>query len=555
MFLDLNDTDSVSLHGVPQFCTICQPDPNLPPLPKPFQTNGGTLVRKMMDSTFGTLKKKKKISLPNPKIVKADSLMNISDTTKSNTIGSPLRVSEMLQPLKDPKEANDAITYCPVMLRPATVEMSADSSNGMSLYDFLLDIDPADNSNNNTTTKHVGLPMKSPLFSSCHEFSTTDENSESFNGGRRASCLSDGDDTVSYPFKHRRKGSLLSFLDSFNRPVSQISQTESHNSTSSEISSSLSSVSIDKSKDGNRFQGWSEASSNKSEHYDSVSDISVHSSENHRRSNLSIAVSNPGNSPMHNSIVFRQSFSDLSPSPTGSLKGVDQPNSATSSIHDGSYSCEQVPVISSDSDLSTPVCSNNTLTPSIIITPNNVTDGCIPDTVKAVCLDTTRLDFFPLRVAHVPLNSTPKKNQQQSDVRVSRSMGNITNELQFVDANDYDGASFGEFVERELSCLDITNMKANFTSSQDNSCSQNSSQREALESSGNSSSLDFNFTQPVTDRKRSPLASHSPLTHSPRMAKTFHVNSPKSRGHLVTHKWASMDNLQGNAKDRNVKQS
>ncbi len=539
----------------------------------------------MMDSTFGVMtlkrkKKEKKDIASNLTSTKADSLMNLSDLGKSSNGGSITNLSKVLQPLKDPKETNEVppLVYCPVMLRPATVESSVNDSPGMSLFDFLSNIEPPARDNHNDSTDYNGLPQKSPLFSSYHELNTAKDTLEN---GRRASCLSDGNETISYPIKHRRRGSLFSFLsDTFNRPSSRMSQTDSHNSilsSGSELSSSLSSVSVDKSKDGSRFQGWSEASSNKSEHYDSISDFSVHSSESHMRSNHSIAISNPGNSPMHNSIFVRtRSISaDQSPSPTGTcnkyMTRVDQTNSTTSPIDDGSYSCDQVPVISSDSDPCTPMCSNNTLIPSITMTPsNNTTDSNVPNTVKAL----NQIDS--LRIATLPMNSTPKKAHQDiTNIRYSKSMGNFSEELKFVDNNGGDGDSFGEFIDRELSCLDISNIRNVLASSQDNSVSSTSlslSQRDALESSDCTSSLDFSHSSPlisglaVVNKKISDLSNSQPdgtglavnqedlkSQQSPRMSNTFHVNTAESPGRLRTHKWASMDNLQGATRHNDVK--
>ena len=542
MFLDLSDSDIVNLHGVTQTYTICEPDPNLPDLPKPiYSSGGGALVRKMMDSTFAamTLKKKKKNSLPKNSVVsKTGSLMDLSDDNSLS--GSMMNLSKILEPLKDkPNKPDKTETppVCRVMLRPATIERTSDDTRGMSLYDFLSTLGP-----NEDTDTTLGLPAKSPLFSSYHELREASE-SDTLDQ-KRTSVMSDGHNTVSQRVKHRRRGSLFSFLDSMNQHGSQVTRAESHSSVISSISSTISSVSGDK---PSQFQSWSEveADSYKSEQYDSTSDISMHSYSGSQRgleySSMSTKLSD---SPVHNSILHH-SAPQSSLSPTEEEDGsrrVDVPGtqSAASSIHDGSYSCEVVPVTTSDLKTISPSNQRDAVTFVVTDSSNSST------TIKAMSplSEPNRLTLSPLMHSRkVPVSSTPKK----CDVRMSRSMGNMSDMLHFLEDEDNNGGSLEEFMERELSCLDSSDLRNGFFPSQDE-LSSSASQREALECSTNSSSLDFSFTQPSPSsslvRANGDVGGQQ-HRFSPRIRKTVHGNFVENQklSPVQKHKWSSMDNL------------
>ena len=344
MFLALNDRSVVNLQGVPEWYTICQPDPNLPAVPKAFQ-NTGTLMRKMMDSanqTFEvmTLKRKKKSVSPSTGgVIKADSLMDISDGQET-VAQSTLKISKLLEPLKDNTKKSEAPQFCNLMLRPATVGTMPSASNGMSLYEFLIALDPE----MDVAMKSQSLPMKSPLFSSCENLKQGEEDEElndEFNSKRRPSVFSDGTNTVSNPVR-RERGSLFRFLESLDCSPSKISNAESHDSIQSlgsDLSSSLSSISIDRSRDGGHFQGWSENGSYKSDHNDTNSDISSLHSSGSRKSKQTthslIVSSKPppqdlsdviGHGSTQNSLVISNQISpgDQSPSPTEICKQVSQ---------------------------------------------------------------------------------------------------------------------------------------------------------------------------------------------------------------------------------------
>ena len=574
VFLDLGDNDIVNLHGIPQSYTICEPDPNLPTLPKVFYNHGGTFVQKMMDSTFGTLKKKKKELVPKEEvpIKAAGSMTDLSDASARSDHATP--IPKILEPLKNKQE--DTPTYCKVMLRPATVEKSSDDSNGMSLFDFLSTMSPVADSNDT----RLGLPAKSPLFSSYHELRTAAE--------RPVSVLSDGNNSMSHPVKHRRRGSLFSFIDSINHRGSRVS-TESHNSsvlsrnsmfsTASDMSSSISSLSMDRPKtDPQRmFQGWADPDGNSSQ-CDSASDTSLHSSSssiktkhhyspNHRHS------PQPHNSPLHSSIMFGRSLSpDQSPSLTDSTTQVDIPDGADSPVNDGSYSCEQVAVVSTvhqhveQDDISTsysPTCSNVTVTPTGPHTAQTSSSDC-SNTVKEQSSVIDTLSLSPLtQTLKVPLASTPKKSPP-GNIKLSKSMGNMADDLFFMDDEETDATSLGEFMQKELSCLDSTNSRTNFQfSSQDDLSSSSNSQRDALESSTHSSSLDFSFSQPspsISYRQHKPpggdplgalLEESGEHRLSPRTSRTLYVIPTSSENQLSPyqkHKWSSMDNLKTSAK-------
>ena len=150
--------------------------------------------------------------------------------------------------------------------------------------------------------------------------------------------------------------------------------------------------------------------------------------------------------------------------------------------------------------------SNNTFT----ISPDG-TNGSTPDTVKALSpnSEANHSEFSPLKtITRAPLNSTPKKKSPLR-VQLSKSMGNISDELHFVE-DDTDG-SFGDLDETGASCLDSFSprrMPSNvYSASQDDLYSFlnfSASQREALECSTNSSSLDFSsFSQPSPAAKTS----------------------------------------------------
>ena len=495
-------------------------------------------------------------------------MMDLSDNNSARS-DQATPIPKILEPLKDKQE--DTPTYCKVMLRPATVERSSsDDNNGMSLFDFLSSVNPIADSNDT----RQGLPAKSPLFSSYHELRTAAE--------RPVSILSDGNNSMSHPVKHRRRGSLFSLIDSINNRASRVS-TESRNSsilsrqsmfsTGSELSSSISSLSMEKPKTDPQ-RGWSDPDGNSSL-YDSTSDTSLqssnssnkakhHYSPNHRHS------PQPNSSPLHNSIMFGRSLSpEQSPSLTDSTKQVDVPDGADSPVNDGSYSCEQVAIVSTvqqhveqDDVISTsysPSSSSITVTPSSYAAHTFSTD-CSSTAKDHSSVVTDSLALSPLTQSlQVPLASTPKKSPP-GNVKLSKSMGNMSDELFFMDDEETDATSLGEFMQKELSCLDSTNSRTNFHfSSQEDLSSSSNSQRDALESSTHSSSLDFSSSQPspsTSYRQHKPSGGGDPLgalieesgehRPSPRTSRTLYVvptggESPLSP--YQKHKWSSLDNL------------
>lgn len=111
VFLNISNTDVVNLHGVPQWYTICQPDPNLPALPSPFieQKQGvDTLLNKMKSSTQNlylfTLKRTKKAGLGATKVSSMIDLPSINTPKENPHLSDLPKILEMLKDQK-PKEA------------------------------------------------------------------------------------------------------------------------------------------------------------------------------------------------------------------------------------------------------------------------------------------------------------------------------------------------------------------------------------------------------------------------------------------------------------------
>ena len=127
MFLHIGNTEVVNLHGVPQWYTICPPDPNLPALPSPFveQKQGvDTLLNKMKSQTqslyFFTLRRTKKIGLGAAKGSSLGELPSVCSPKESPRLSD---LPKILETLKDPK--------------PKQAIASLDPSQKTSMYDLL----------------------------------------------------------------------------------------------------------------------------------------------------------------------------------------------------------------------------------------------------------------------------------------------------------------------------------------------------------------------------------------------------------------------------------
>ena len=228
MFFHLNDSHIVNLQAVARWYPICDPDPNLPPLPTPFHKHG-TLLDKMKASlgtpfVSNTLKKKKK---DGPS--KAQSLMDISqssDALPKNDLQS------ILAPLKNENA-------------------SSPNSNRLSFIEFLSELD---DSSQTEETK--------PMSSVSHTRSKSSQFLDVSDASLLGKPTSDNTSICSEGAAYTTKISFVDFLSSLDRPSTQLSSRpesgisqDSFLTTSSGTNSSRSSVQADNTKDYTKYEG------------------------------------------------------------------------------------------------------------------------------------------------------------------------------------------------------------------------------------------------------------------------------------------------------------
>ena len=530
------------MHGVPQWYTICQPDKNLPVLPKPYQLQQqGTLIKKMKASwanttqTIGVMTLRRMMKGENHLgSLRSQSLQDISKQDpkeKIKTLKKLTNFPAVLEPLKEGNVSSslsesrlssrssnrgsivsvfelgrtdkekEELSLMPPLSQPLKDPPSPFSNRRMSIYEFLEALN----------TEMVDSENSSKPEAPNTKFSNFFHNGIAAKPDSIKSSSSCGEDLC------YRRMSLLSFLASLDRPNSQVSQTGSEFSQESSLtcssdSSSISSVCAFK---NGHLKGWSEEKESEQPSESDSSTLSLSNSTQH-----SIIVSNPIGK-CHSIVDSFELDTLLSLSPDTPSDEMFKPIATKMSTPVKKSSCDHLPLISINDEPPHRAESIHSSTETLISQqPFDTSSEFEAMTrIRSVSLDT------PTKQRENSFDNSQKSNL---GLRLSKSADDLTDLME----EDSQVMDCGE----NESTLDIAKY-----------------QRNPLNSSGAGSSLDRSVakSQPAHNQKRSLRVFPSPTNTLESISeqkqisndKFTDIRSGKKPSKSLGHKWLSMDNL------------
>ena len=527
------------MHGVPQWYTICQPDRNLPVLPKPYQIQQqGTLIKKMKASwanttqTIGVMTLRRMIKGDNNLgTFRSQSLQDISKQDpkeKIKTLKKLTNFPAVLEPLKEgnvssslsesrlPSRSSnrssilsvfelgrtdkekEELSLMPPLSQPLEDPPSPFSDRRMSIYEFLEALNTEFVDSENSSKNEASNPKHSNSFHNGITAKPDSIKSSSSSGGEP--CY--------------RRMSLLSFLASLDRPNSQVSQTGSEFSQESSLtcssdSSSISSVCAFK---NGHLKGWSEEKQSEQPSESDSSTLSLSNSTQH-----SIIFSNPIEN-CHSFVDSLELDALLSLSPDTPSDEIFKPIATKMSTPVKKNSSDCLPLISINDEPPHRAGSIHSSTETLISQqPVDTSSEFEAMTqIRSVSLDT------PTRQGENSFDNSQKSNL---GLRLSKSADDLT------DLMEEDSQVMDRGVTE--STLDIAEY-----------------QRNRLDSSDAGSSLDRSVpkSHSAHNQKRTLHVFPSP-THAISEQKQISndkfvdIKSGKKPSKSLGHKWLSMDNL------------